>query len=49
MALRYWGLQEMTLALGAAGFGDIKVFGDYDRGRPPRAGDGSLTFEALRA
>jgi SAM-dependent methyltransferase len=49
MALRYWGLQEMILALGAAGFGEIKVFGDYDRSRPPRAGDGSLTFEALKS
>jgi hypothetical protein len=48
MALRYWGLRELTLTLLAAGFGEIGVFGDYDRDRPPRSGDKTLTFEAIR-
>jgi len=48
MAQRHWGLEEMRLALGATGFGDITVIGDYDRARAPRAGDRTLTFEARR-
>jgi SAM-dependent methyltransferase len=48
MAQRFWGLEEFALALGAAGFGDIKVAGDYDRGRAPRANARVLTFEARR-
>jgi hypothetical protein len=35
--------------LGVSGFADIGVVGDYDRSRPPRAGDRTLTFEAVRA
>jgi SAM-dependent methyltransferase len=47
-AQRYWGCEEFTLALGAAGFGDISLVGGYDRTRPPRARDRVLTFEARR-
>jgi len=48
MAQRYWGLEEFTLALTSAGFTDIKVTGNYDRGRAVRANDRTLTFEATR-
>ena len=48
MALRYWSKEEFAFALRDAGFGDIQVFGNYDRGRAPRSGDRILTFEALR-
>ena len=49
MAQRAWGVEEMRLALTAAGFGDIAVSGDYARGRPLRASDRGFTFEAIRA
>jgi SAM-dependent methyltransferase len=48
MAQRYWGLEEFTLALQGAGFGDVSVSGNYARGRRPRANDRVLTFEARR-
>ncbi len=48
MSQRYWGLEEFALALGAAGFGEIKVAGDYDRTRGPRPNARTLTFEATR-
>lgn len=48
MAQRYWGLEEFALALGAAGFGEIEVAGDYDRTRAPRSRARTLTFEATR-
>ena len=49
MAQRHWGVEEMRMALTVTGFADIRVVGDYDRSRPPRAGDTWLTFEAVRA
>ena len=49
MVQRYWGLEEFTLALTSTGFTEIRVTGNYDRGRPVRANDCTLTFEALRA
>lgn len=49
MAQRFWGLEEFTLALTSVGFTDIKVTGNYDRGRPLRANDRTLTFEATRS
>jgi len=48
MAQRFWGLEEFTLALTSAGFTDIRVTGNYDRGRALRANDRTLTFEATR-
>ncbi len=33
MAQRYWGLDEFRLALEAAGFGAVRVTGNYDRSR----------------
>lgn len=46
MAQRYWGLDEFRLALEAAGFGDVRVTGGYDRSRSPRQADRVWTFEA---
>jgi len=48
MAQRYWGLEEFGLFLEAGGFGQVSVVGNYDRSRGPRAGDRTLTFEAVR-
>jgi SAM-dependent methyltransferase len=48
MAQRYWGLEEFTLALTSVGFTDVRVTGNYDRGRPVRPNDRTLTFEATR-
>jgi hypothetical protein len=48
MSQRYWGVEEFALALGATGFGDVEVFGNYDRRRAPRSGDRTFTFEATR-
>lgn len=48
MSLRYWGLKEFELTLQAAGFGAVQVTGNYNRARPPRATDHTLTFEAVR-
>ncbi len=48
MAQRYWGVAEFGLALNEAGFGDIKVVGNYDRRRTPLSSDRTFTFEAVR-
>lgn len=47
-ALRWWGAEEMRLALSAAGFTDIIVSGGYEHGRLPRRDDEVITFEATR-
>lgn len=49
MAQRVWGMEEMRLALAAAGYGDIVVTGDYARGRPLRGNGRCFTFEAVRS
>lgn len=46
---RFWGIDEMRLALAAAGFAGIRVTGNYDARRAPRASDRGLTFEAVAA
>jgi hypothetical protein len=48
MTQRFWGREEFAMALGAAGYSDIRVTGDYARTRAPRRGDRTLTFEATR-
>ena len=48
MAQRYWGVEEIRLALEAAGFGEVSVVGNYDRARGPRGSDRTLTYEAVR-
>ncbi len=49
MALRYWGLEEMTMTLRDTGYDNIVAVGNFDRRRAPRSGDRQLTFEATRA
>lgn len=44
---RFWGIEELRLAMMAAGFGKVEVWGNFDRRRAPRAGDRVLTFEAV--
>jgi SAM-dependent methyltransferase len=46
MAQRYWGVEEMRLALLAAGFSTVTACGGYDRSRGPRPADRVWTFEA---
>ncbi|KAB2857424.1 MAG: class I SAM-dependent methyltransferase [Bauldia sp.] len=46
--LRWWGVTELSLALQAAGFGEVVASGDYIHGRAPRQGDGIVTVEAVR-
>ena len=48
LAVRCWGLKEFELTLKEAGFADISVCGDYQIGRPPRAGDGYWCFRAVK-
>jgi SAM-dependent methyltransferase len=48
LAQRYWGLEELRLALEAAGFGDVAVCGGYERARAPRQADRVWTFEARK-
>ncbi|HEY9219892.1 MAG TPA: class I SAM-dependent methyltransferase [Phenylobacterium sp.] len=46
---RFWGREEFVMALEKAGFGEVQVFGSYDRTRKPRRTDRGLTFEAVKA
>ena len=39
MALRYWGLEEMTMTLRDTGYDNIVAVGNFDRRRAPRSGD----------
>jgi SAM-dependent methyltransferase len=48
LAIRCWGVKEFELTLKEAGFADISVCGDYQIGRPPRAGDGYWCFRAVK-
>ncbi len=47
-SLRWWGLDEMRMALEQIGFGDIVVSGGYQYGKPPQDTDGIITFEARK-
>lgn len=47
-SLRWWGVEELALALRATGFDDVTVCGNYEHGRAPRTDDRSITFEARR-
>lgn len=47
MSQRYWGKDEFALALRSTGFTDIRITGNYDRRRPLRSTDATMTFEAL--
>lgn len=48
MVQRYWGHEEMRMALKAAGFTDIVLHPSYRRGDRPRQYDRTITFEAVR-
>jgi SAM-dependent methyltransferase len=47
-SLRWWGVEELTLALRAAGFFDVIVSGDYLHAQAPGKDARSITFEARR-
>nr|WP_312444833.1 class I SAM-dependent methyltransferase [Brevundimonas naejangsanensis] len=47
--LRWWGVEEMRLALAATGFVGIIISGGYEHERRPRRDDDVITFEARRA
>jgi SAM-dependent methyltransferase len=47
-SLRWWGVEELSLALRASGFVDVAVFGDYLHGQAPGKDACSITFEARR-
>lgn len=47
--LRWWGINELTLALQAAGFADMVVSGGYVHGRAPTKDDEAITIEACRS
>lgn len=47
--LRWWGMQELRLALEATGFSDVIVSSDYVFGQAPGKNTGTMTFEARRS
>lgn len=46
--LRWWGVEEFSMALQRTGFVDVVVSGNYQHGRSPHKDDEIVTFEALR-
>lgn len=46
--LRWWGINELRLALVAAGFTDVVISGGYQHGKPPGKNDEIISFEARR-
>lgn len=46
--LRWWGVNEFSLALRAAGFTDVVVSGNYQYGKAPQKDDEIISFEARR-
>lgn len=47
-SLRWWGVQELRMALQQAGFTDVVVSGGYQYGKPPQDADGIISFEAYK-
>ncbi|WP_274629113.1 class I SAM-dependent methyltransferase [Arvimicrobium flavum] len=47
-SLRWWGVAEFSMALGAAGFVDVVASGNYQYGRAPQRTDDTISFEARR-
>jgi SAM-dependent methyltransferase len=47
-SLRWWGVEELSLALRASGFVDVTVSGDYQHEQTPGKDVRSITFEARR-
>jgi SAM-dependent methyltransferase len=48
LALRWWGIHELRMALDETGFGSVTVSGGHQQSRPPQPGDRFVTFEAIR-
>lgn len=46
--LRWWGVNEFSLALRAAGFTDVVVSGNYQHGQEPQKDDEIISFEGRR-
>lgn len=47
-SLRWWGVQEMRMALEQVGFTEISVSGGYQYGKTPQDTDGIISFEAYK-
>ncbi|HRL22770.1 class I SAM-dependent methyltransferase [Alcaligenes sp. SDU_A2] len=47
-SLRWWGIQELRMALEQAGFVDVVVSGAYQYGKAPHSDDDSISFEARK-
>ncbi|CAD5109076.1 class I SAM-dependent methyltransferase [Zestomonas carbonaria] len=47
-SLRWWGVAEFELLLRQEGFGDIRVFADYQPDQAPTKDSGMIGFEARR-
>ncbi|WP_369326770.1 class I SAM-dependent methyltransferase [Alcaligenes nematophilus] len=45
-SLRWWGVQELRMALEQLGFGEIVISGGYQYGKTPQDTDGIISFEA---
>lgn len=46
--LRWWGVEEFSMALQRSGFVEVVVSGNYQHGRAPHNDDEIISFEALR-
>jgi hypothetical protein len=46
--LRWWGVEELSMALQRTGFVDVVVSGNYLHGKAPRKDDEIISFEARR-
>ena len=46
--LRWWGIEEFSMALQRTGFVDVVVSGNYQHGRAPHKDDEIISFEARR-
>jgi len=46
--LRWWGTEELLMALKLIGFVDVVVSGNYQHGRAPHKDDEIISFEAVR-
>jgi SAM-dependent methyltransferase len=49
LALRWWGVHELTMALEQTGFGDVAVSGGHRHACAPHKSDQLVAFEATRA
>ena len=47
-SLRWWGVQELRMALEQLGFGEIVISGGYQYGKMPQDTDGIISFEARK-